>query len=719
MRFFKIALSQLAACAVLQGATYYIDATGGSNTNSGTSIGAAWETLARASAQAYSPGDRILLKRGETFSGFLDLRGESGSDGNPILVGDYGTSPDRAVIDAAGESVAINLGNTEYIEIENLEITGAGLRGTAFAWTSPGKVWDHYHLRNLHIHDTANSAINFYVSNLGGYRFKDISVSDCVIENIGGYGIQVNKWAGEAVKTVKNIGPADSNRAPGTYTNVTADNLTRTQVIPALFTVIVDGAGAASITPTEKGAGYQEDDQLVFADAVIGGGGAADLTCQVGTTQPADPNAFYHEDLVIRGNTILNTNAAGMQFGKIRNGIVEDNVVTNPGRDYDAAGSGLWVWFCGTPATTFIVQDNTFTGAQGDTDSCGAHIDIGCVNTIFQYNLSRENQGGFMEILGKAYNCVYRYNISINDGIREAATNPYQADGRTLFLGGYTGRGGPQEGPYNSYIYNNTIYTQPEILSKYSIAASASGALFANNIIYVTGTATEVTTPGDTGGESVDIIFDNNLVYQNKVPTSPWNSYINNWDADPVFLNPGGLNAADYEPLNKDEVVNAAIDLYMVPGDPDGVAGGFAVTQDFFGNPIIGQPDMGAIEADASVHWLVDNSLSGSTDMNLDVSGDGVTLLEAYAFNLDPNRNNAGNMPKLKPSAGGNTMEMSFYGQATGVIYDPLKSTNLQQWFPVDSGWLSGPDGGGIIMVTIPSTELNPSLFLRLQLGLE
>ena len=50
-------------------ATYYLDADGGSNTNSGTTAGAAWETLAHASAQTFQPGDQILLQRGDTFVG--------------------------------------------------------------------------------------------------------------------------------------------------------------------------------------------------------------------------------------------------------------------------------------------------------------------------------------------------------------------------------------------------------------------------------------------------------------------------------------------------------------------------------------------------------------------------------------------------------------------------------------------------------------------------
>ena len=42
---------------------------------------------------------------------------------------------------------------------------------------------------------------------------------------------------------------------------------------------------------------------------------------------------------------------------------------------------------------------------------------------IVENNLSRNNAGGFIEILGNNYNCSYRYNVSINDGHRVKGKN--------------------------------------------------------------------------------------------------------------------------------------------------------------------------------------------------------------------------------------------------------------------------------------------------------
>ena len=46
------------------GASYYLDADGGLDSNEGTSPAEAWASLDRASAQSYLPGDQILLQAG-------------------------------------------------------------------------------------------------------------------------------------------------------------------------------------------------------------------------------------------------------------------------------------------------------------------------------------------------------------------------------------------------------------------------------------------------------------------------------------------------------------------------------------------------------------------------------------------------------------------------------------------------------------------------------
>ncbi len=66
-------------------------------------------------------------------------------------------------------------------------------------------------------------------------------------------------------------------------------------------------------------------------------------------------------------------------------------------------------------------------------------------------------------------------------------------------------------------------------------------------------------------------------------------------DGDPDFVNPGGTRPRDYAPRNALLVRDRGIPIPKLEGDVKGVAMGLDVQEDFFGNPIIGLPDHGAI----------------------------------------------------------------------------------------------------------------------------
>jgi hypothetical protein len=65
---------------------------------------------------------------------------------------------------------------------------------------------------------------------------------------------------------------------------------------------------------------------------------------------------------------------------------------------------------------------------------------------------------------------------------------------------------------------------------------------------------------------------------------------------DVLFSKPGGTNAADYIPRNVTIVKDQGIEIPMLEGDANGLKIGLKVSKDFFGNPIVGKPDIGAIE---------------------------------------------------------------------------------------------------------------------------
>ena len=131
--------------------------------------------------------------------------------------------------------------------------------------------------------------------------------------------------------------------------------------------------------------------------------------------------------------------------------LVRGNVVNGSGQFTDermhGRGSGIWPIWC----KNVLIEKNEFKHARGRYDSCGTHIDMGNYNVIVQHNLSLDNEGGFVEILGFNTNCTYRYNISINDGARIAGKNGGDGDGHVILFSGHTNTN--RTGPFNSYIY--------------------------------------------------------------------------------------------------------------------------------------------------------------------------------------------------------------------------------------------------------------------------
>ncbi|MCE9545287.1 MAG: discoidin domain-containing protein [Planctomycetia bacterium] len=102
---FRVALLccavQCFAGSSLLAATYYVSASDGNDAFSGQSAkpegnNGPWKTLAKASTD-YVPGDRILLKRGDTWNEELRPKG-SGTPENPIYIGSYGEGA-KPVID--------------------------------------------------------------------------------------------------------------------------------------------------------------------------------------------------------------------------------------------------------------------------------------------------------------------------------------------------------------------------------------------------------------------------------------------------------------------------------------------------------------------------------------------------------------------------------------------------------------------------------------------
>src|SRR6185436_18609891 len=96
--------------SVSQAKNYYIS-TAGSNTNSGLTPAAAWQTIAKlnSSFSSIAAGDSILFKSGETFYGSIVVR-KSGTTAKPIVIGSYGTGAKPIITGLSTITGWVNLG---------------------------------------------------------------------------------------------------------------------------------------------------------------------------------------------------------------------------------------------------------------------------------------------------------------------------------------------------------------------------------------------------------------------------------------------------------------------------------------------------------------------------------------------------------------------------------------------------------------------------------
>jgi len=111
--------------------TYYLDATDGDDSNAGTSPSHPWRTLAKATAAQLQPGERLLLKRGEAWTGKLALS-QSGIAGKAIVIGSYGTGP-LPKIQQGSDCVGLT---GSYMTVKELQVDNCGFAGFSIAGDS-------------------------------------------------------------------------------------------------------------------------------------------------------------------------------------------------------------------------------------------------------------------------------------------------------------------------------------------------------------------------------------------------------------------------------------------------------------------------------------------------------------------------------------------------------------------------------------------------------
>ncbi len=287
--------------------------------------------------------------------------------------------------------------------------------------------------------------------------------------------------------------------------------------------------------------------------------------CQKGTGRTRSSN------VIIRGNTLEDIGGDGIKLWGTNGGLIERNVVRKARArcGNDEAAAGIWPF----ASDDTIIQFNEVSGTVGKTDGQAYDSDYECHRTVFQYNYSFGNEGGFMLICtpGKSVNedTVIRYNISVHDGINSA---------RVFHFGG---------GAARTHVYNNTIVIGPHQkipllqFTKWD-GGTAKDSRFTNNLFIVRegGRATYQLQPSSGN------VFESNLFTgrHDDLPKgcsmSPMPQFAGALEPTPGIDSLKGFRPADAGKFPKGKIIAKN--------------GG----RDFFGNPVSSDhpPSIGAVE---------------------------------------------------------------------------------------------------------------------------
>lgn len=280
-------------------------------------------------------------------------------------------------------------------------------------------------------------------------------------------------------------------------------------------------------------------------------------------------------NVIIRNNTVYDIGGDGIVVRNTTGALVEYNVVYDANMRSGEYCAGIWPW----NSDDTVFQHNEVYRVRTMKDGFGLNADFGTTGTVFQYNYSHDNEGGFILVCAPSnrtnQDTVIRYNISQNDHARIFAFH-----GSTV----------------NTQIYNNTVYIGPgqrvriveqQPFGMGDTASQPVSAYFYNNIIYNQGGGQYMFMQGTTN------VFDYNLFYGQRASGEPQDPH--ELPEDPLLISPGsggsGLDAAGGYQL---QAGSPAIASGMIIADNGG--------KDFWGNPIPqdAAPDRGAHQYSAA-----------------------------------------------------------------------------------------------------------------------
>ena len=590
------------------GTTYYVDSNGGNDSNEGTSEGKAFHTLDKVNTLDLEPGDTVLLKRGSVFEdqALKFTKEDSGTAEAPVRISAYGEG-NRPQINTNGHgqwelnygtpldnqnhkwkgtvSSSILIEDTEYIEIEGLELTNdrKSARDTekdkayndAYAMDRTGVAGvakdngtvDHIVLNDLYIHDVTGNVYNKHMTNGGIYfivekpadegatgiaRYNDVKIMNCSLNKVNRWGIAVGytyQWRQFTTGAL-----SDATMAKYASSNVVIENN------------YLNHVGGDAIT-------------TMYLDRPL---------VQYNVSENASEQINFKDYSQNQPSLDANGNVNGTQ------GVGAGRVA-----------AGIWPWKCKNAIFQYNECFRTLNASNGNGDGQPWDADYGD-GTNYQYNYSHGNTASTIMFCGpESINNTFRYNIS-----------QYEDMG-PLDPAGNSG---------NCQVYNNTFYIKEGLNTIWHRSHGNGGPVdMENNIFYFAGDTPVAVNDWNPSGNKT---FSNNLYYN--VTTYPNDANAVKVNAGtPVLVNagsgPDSVATDKSARRHEDPTATTVFDGYKLAKNSPAInAGkvvvdrnGYTIDHDFFGHKITAVPEIGAAESDAVAALVLRSNVYTVTGTNV------------------------------------------------------------------------------------------------------
>jgi len=146
-----------------------------------------------------------------------------------------------------------------------------------------------------------------------------------------------------------------------------------------------------------------------------------------------DNNANIFKNVIIKNNQIRNTSSTAILLNHVTHGLIELNKITRAGKfltsDISTKGSsGVTIENC----SNVKILKNEITSCFGEIRSTAVYLKKNNHSIHVNYNICRDNAGGFISVMGGNTNITIEYNISFNDGCRAKHISKESTVGRTV-----------------------------------------------------------------------------------------------------------------------------------------------------------------------------------------------------------------------------------------------------------------------------------------------